>query len=224
LAAVLLAAVPAVRAWLMPQTRERLAQQYGDQIAAFSEEPAARLVARLAADGDQWLDVLLAATLDSRPLIARAAEHELSDRLLQWATLPAKESSPRAAMLGRALAQRAPAIPPEQRAFSRRLALQLVDWPIDGRVIEAGAFIADCQAVLLLPVAEPVEVRVASMLRSDQDLQQVPEPDPMQPQLVLEAPAQVLSVDPIPAPAANAESTNEPSRFVPGKSQRISDE
>jgi hypothetical protein len=223
--ALIVVALQVVRLWVTPRAHDRLAERYHEALAAASDEAAARLVARLAVDDDQWLDLLVAATTDARPLVSQAAEAELRSLVQRWAQLPPSEASPRAAKLAHVLATRAPTCRANGRALFHSLAEQMIGWPIDGRAIDASAFTADCQAVLLLPVAERLEVRVASVQplapAEEKPEQSVDQPVP---ELVLESPAPILSVEATPPPpTASPGSANEPGRFVPGKSQRISD-
>ena len=156
--------------------------------------------------------------------------------MLRWTRLAVDESSPRAARLAHALAATAENLPADRRAFVRSLAHELTVWPVDGRVVDAAQFIADCQTVLLLPLTEPIEVRVAAAPaarlnekgsgvfgdeESNSDENQLPPrtPDPLPP-----APPTVLTIEPSPPPAATATPSNAPQLFVPGRSLRISDE
>src|SRR5207244_4265702 len=93
-----------------------------------------------------------------------AAQLELHELVDRWATLPADESSSRVSPLATALAMHAREVPPGQRHFMHSLAHRLIDWPIDGQQIDAAKFIANCEAVLLLPVVEDPEIRIAATI------------------------------------------------------------
>jgi hypothetical protein len=212
--------------WLLPGTRERLIERYCSDVRTLPEERAARLVSRLAEKDGQWSEVIVAATADDRPLVASAAESELRSLVVRWATLPAAESSPRVAALSRALNETAASLPPDRRSFARSLAHQLIVWPVDGSVIDVAQFIADCEAILLLPVVEPVEIRVASTPPPVRPEPTAPQEGPVLPptELPPEQPPPVLISETIPPPAPAPKSPSEPERFVPDRSLRITDQ
>jgi hypothetical protein len=225
---LLVAGLQVMRAFLLPTTHERLAQRYRMQLAELGDEQAARLVERLAADDDQWLEILVVSAVDLRPLVSQAAQRELRNLVHRWADLPAADSSPRAATLALILAQSARDLAPDQRLIANSLARELITWPIDGRAIDAADFIANCQAVLLLPVAEPVEIRLAAVPVQPSEIVRESEPatepavEPVP--AVIFPPVAVLAPEPVLQPAIAPQAPNEPGRFVPGKSNRISDE
>jgi len=240
--ALILVALEAVWPWFSPRAHEQLAQRYRQALATASADAAAQLLTNLAQDDDQWIDLLSESTLDARPLVARAAATALRGLVQRWATLPPSEASPRAAKLARAMAACAHNCPPDARGLFHSLAEQMIGWPIDGRAIDATAFTVDCQAVLMLPVAERLEVRIALAQPPVQPETKPEEPvDQPMPELVLESAAPILSVEPatpttvptpalpppstlLPAPAPMSHGTNEPARFVPGRGRHISDD
>jgi hypothetical protein len=224
-AALAFAGIRLTASGLLPGAQQRLVQQYRNRILALPEDQAARFVTRLAEKDAPWPEVLVLATADDRPLVAGAAERELRSLVLRLTQLPADESSPQAARLARALALAAAELPPDRRSLMNSLAQQLIVWPIDGRTADAAQFIADCEAVLLLPVAEPIEIRLAAAPPARQE--QVsppgsPELSPAEP--ALQQPPAVLITEPALPPAATPPSLNEPQLFVPGRTLRISDE
>src|SRR5436190_7566689 len=167
LSILVMAAIAVAIGWLVRErllltTHERLTHKYRQEIVALAERQAAGLVARLAQDDDQWLDVIVTATSDDRLLVAQTAETELLGLVAHWAALPAESGSRQAAILAHVLAQQAPNLPADRRHPARSLAQRLIVWPVDGRIVNTGKFIADCQAVLLLPEVEPSEIRVAA--------------------------------------------------------------
>src|SRR5207247_3823772 len=97
-------------------------------------------------------------------------------------------------------AEHAPA-PPERRDFVHALAQRLVVWPVDGRHVNADEMIANCEAALRLPLAEPVEIRLAV------------------------APAPIRASAPPPADDEQRQPQSpEPRRLAPLSGMRISDE
>jgi hypothetical protein len=216
-------------------TLRRLAGHQQHQVAAAVESVAVQTIRRLAQD-DQWLEVIVAATADSRPAVAAAAQAEVLHRMERWQRLPAAESSPHVARLASALAAVAPRLPGEGRRFAHSLAQRLLLWPVDGRAIDAASLIGDCQTVLDLaqgdwPADEPPEWEVAAVPAN---------PPPAAP---LTAPAATPRAEPLtetppgsppqnaasqtdwPPHEANAAKPPEPRRFaVPPRGTRISDE
>jgi hypothetical protein len=240
--ALILVALEVAWPWLSPRAHEQLAQRYRQALATASDDAAAKLLTGLAQDDDKWIDLLAESTLDERLPVARAAATALRGLVQRWAALPPSEASPRAAKLAHALAASAPNCQPDSRSLFHSLAEQMIGWPIDGRAIDASAFTADCQTVLMLPVAERLEVRIALAQPPVQPETKPEEPvADSAPELVVESPAPILSVEPatptaVPPPALPPPSTslqtpvpmspttNEPARFVPGRGRHISDD
>lgn len=212
------------RGRIKPWTQQRLTQQRLHELAGLPEPQAAQLVRRLSPD-DQWLGVFVAATADARPAVAGAGRAALLDRLEHWAQLPAGGSSPRVVTLALLLAEQAPRLSPEHRAFSQSLAHRLLLWPVDSRKVDAAGLIADCEAVLNLPAEEPQEIQLAA---APPPVRPAPPPTPpAQPKIPPPtAPPPVITAQP-PAPLidASGEPPPEPRRFtVPPRGARISDE
>ncbi len=212
-----LAALTVTGAWLfrhalLGSTRQRLVESYQDRLASLPERDAARLIQRLAQNDDQWLEVLVCASADDRPLVSTTAERELQDLIDQWSSLPPQESASRVAMLASLLAEHAVSVPPERRQLAHSLAQRLILWPVDGRRVDAAIFIADCQSVLLLPLAEQAEIRIAA----------VPEIHPAQPAVTPPAPElQQPPLAPVSPPIQT--SSAEPRPFMPSPSLRVSE-
>jgi len=220
------------RPWLRTTTVEQLERQYQAQIVALSPYDAAQLVHQLAEEDSLWLNVLVAASSDARPKVATAAQVELREMIDRWATLLPEESSFRVSQLAEALAQNAASQPPGQRQFIHSLAHRLLDWPIEGQEIDAAKFIANCEAVLLLPVAEDSDIRVAAAVVVSAPPPPA-EPPPALPAAVVpvmppppppQIPAPIVAQEPVPLPQANHETPVEPKQFLPPKAMRISDE
>jgi hypothetical protein len=220
---------------LLPGAHQRLVQQYCQQIKTLPDEKAARFVARLSKNDAEWAEVLIAATADERGLVASTAERELRSLMLRLGQLPGDQRSPHAARLARALATTAPTLPPDRRSLPASLANELVAWPIDSRTIDAAQFIADCESVLLLPITEQAEVRLAAAPSPPEvPLQELSPPPLFIPELVpvestlaestSQPPPVVITPEPASPPVSAPPSPNEPQRFVPGRSTRISDD
>jgi len=148
-----------LRGW----TNRQIVRQRREQIASATDRRAAKLVLQLADGDEQWLEVLVAAWADPRGTVAQAGQVATLGLAQRWQALPPKDATPRFARLARLLAQDAPQMAPERREAAACLAQRLLDLPLDGRALDSAQFIADCQAVLLLPAAPPDEIRLAAL-------------------------------------------------------------
>lgn len=230
IAALTFAGVRLAAGWLLPGAHERLVQQYWATVRALPADKAARFVTHLAENDAEWAEVIVVATADERPLVSSTAERELRSLVLRLARMPAEQSSPHIADLARALAKTVPNLPPDRRSVATSIAHELIAWPIGGRMIDAAQFIADCEAVLLLPVAEPIEIRVAAAPPAPPELS-TPLLEPvslpaLQSEPTIQPPPTVLVNEPdLPPTTITAQpAPNEPQRFVPSRSIRISDD
>src|SRR5262245_31176607 len=160
------AAVWPASAWLLASVRTRLATGYQQSLAELSDQEAARLVRRLAHGDAQWLEVLVQASGDERPDVAKAAATALQGLVARWRTMPPEGTAAGMAKLARLLAQHAPTLPPQRRHLPFLLTQQLIEFPVDGRLIDAAQFIDDCQTVLLLPRSDEPEIRLAAVPES----------------------------------------------------------
>jgi hypothetical protein len=213
-----------LRGWFLDSTRARLTQSYQQRLMLLPERDAARLVQRLAQDQDQWLEILIWASADDRPLVGTTAQRELQDRIDQWASLPLQNSADRAVRLARLLAVYAPSTPPERRHFAHSIAQRLILWPVDGRHLDTASLIADCESVLMLPRADQVEIRVAAAPEVREAapptlVQATPEP-PL-PQPMPETAAQTPTTEP--PPHRIESSFAEPRPFTAAPGLRIPD-
>lgn len=228
------------RANLDRWTRSRLAVQYQRELSRRSDQQAARLVERLAAADDEYLDLVVLALADRRPAVASAAEQALLTRVEIWSQWPSREASPRVAGLASLVARSSDKIPLEQRGFLHRLAERLLAWPVDGQLVDAPRLIADCEQVLRLPLPTLPEVRLASRPAPEVDptdaavapeppapiSERVPLPNQVSPALppAVKSPRVVFPHEPEPLPDANRESQQEPRQFIAPRAMRISDE
>jgi hypothetical protein len=227
------------RTWTFGAVRTRLSHRYQQQIASLPEPQAVRLVRRLGEDDSQWLDVLFAASGDERPAVAAAAERHLRELVDRWAEMPPGESSPIVASLAGVLAQQAPQLSAERRRLAHALAQRLIEWPLDARRVDVAQLIADCESVLLLPRAEPLERGRDSLVENHlpepttplgQSLP-TPLPSPAEPPEVRVAatpsppgPQPQPAPPPASLPDANREVSVEPRPFSATGPMRISDD
>jgi len=212
-----LASLTVVGAWrirhrLLDSTQQRLVRSYQQRLISLPEREAASLIQRLAQSDDQFLEILVWASADDRPLVSTTAQRELQDLVDQWSNLPSQDSSNRAVRLARLLAVHAASMPPERRDLAHSLAQRLILWPVDGGHEDTARFIADCRSVLLLPQAEQSEIRVAA----------VPEPRPAEP---VAAPPVLELQQPLiaPAPQESEQTSGEPRPFTASPALRITD-
>jgi hypothetical protein len=217
-------------------THAGLAAQHQRQLAQLSEDGAARLIARLAEADDEYLDLIVLSLADPRPAVADAAEQSLEGRMDRWSQWRTDQASSRVAALASLLAESAEQIPPERRACVQRLALQLLTWPVDGTQVDAPQLIADCEALLRLPLPAASEIRIADRPAEVRDAVPLPvEPAPapaplpldMQPEpppVVDRSPGVPFPREPEPLEGASREKPSEPRQFIAPKAIRISDE
>jgi hypothetical protein len=204
MAAVIVSASSRARTWLRVGVRDRLTQKYQQRLGGLTERQAALLVRRLARANGDWLDVLVAASADDRPAVAAAADTELRELVDRWAELP-EENAPHIADLAGLLAQQAPRLPAERRQLAHSLAQRLIDWPIDGRLVDSAQLIADCESVLVLPRIDFSVARVAAA-SEPRSAEPVAKPPPPAAPVLPSAPAVSLSpasgsiLDATPAP------------------------
>ena len=94
----------------------------------------------------------------SPPLPAKC----LADLLTRWESLSADQSAPRVGRLARALAAIAPHVPPSRRRELHDLAARVLVWPLDADGVNAPQVLADCEAILRVPLRSEDEVRIAA--------------------------------------------------------------
>ena len=191
------------RSRLLSASRQRLAQQHIQRVGLLSDQEAARLIARLATSDAEWLEVIVAAWCDERAEVSAAAASGLNDLVGSWSALAISERSERAGELARLLAKGGPSVPAERRHLARSLAQRMIVWPVDPMAVDPASFIADCQSVLLLPVAEPSEIRIAA----------APEPRATEPTLVEPQATEIRPAEPA--------TLQEPTPSLPGEPRRL---
>lgn len=125
-----------------------LAEHWQRQLATMPETDAGILVQRAARVGEAGIPVLVEALASPRPGVAQAGSRALLDELSRWKTLPASESSPKLAILARALADRADRFSDDAQHDAAGLAGQILLWPLDESKADRARVIACCQRVL----------------------------------------------------------------------------
>lgn len=210
-----------IRERLDAWTQTRLVSQQRERLLALPEAGAARLVQQLATDHN-YQELVLQSLADTRPQVADAAERGLGKMVDAWEHLPDSDASPRVARLARELVIASDKLPPTRRRFAHALAERLLWWPVDKQQIDGSRLIADCEAVLRLPL--PVEVPYRVAIRpaappaiSTEEL--VTDEPPAE-----ELPRVIDQQPPAPLIDANSEAAVEPRQFIAPRSLRISDD
>lgn len=210
-----------IRSRLDAWTRTRLAAEQRERLLELPEAGAARLIEQLATD-DDYLELVAHSLIDARPQVADSAERGLITMIDRWESLPASDASPRVARLARELARTSDELPPTRRRIAHTLAERLLWWPVEKQQIDGSRLIADCEAVLRLPL--PVEVPYRVAVRPSAPAAIAPA-EPVAEESSAEVLPRVIDQQP-PAPLidANREAAVEPRQFIAPRSLRISDD
>jgi len=133
-------------------TERAKAERLGSELlAAESPEQAAAIARELGALDDSAIRPLVQALVSEEPLVSAAAWEEINRRLAAWRELSRKASGTKVAALARELAEWRESIPLEHQRGVRRWAEAILFWPLKGSQADAGAVMADCEAILELP-------------------------------------------------------------------------
>ena len=163
--AVLAAGGVAARGPLREWTRGHLRERHLQRIAALIEPQAAAAVRQAIELDVDAPSVLAPLLMDERPAVVEAAGEAIDRLLADWGRLPAEESSSRVEALAHELAIVAPKLAEDRRRWLHLLATRLVLWPLVGDVADRGQVVADCEALMRLPVPSEPELRVAATAR-----------------------------------------------------------
>jgi hypothetical protein len=143
-------------------TRARIEQSLVRQIAALEENDAAALVLGFDSHNQRAIPALAFALADPRPAVAEAAQHTIGRLIADWQLLPAGEAAPRVASLAQHLAAHGNQVALRRRAWLRDLAARLLVWPIPSQSDLSVATIAQCEAILRLPLPTEADLRIAA--------------------------------------------------------------
>lgn len=140
--------------WRTGRPQDWLAGRLGHHLQSVPDEYVEVELQQLA----QLDGIGLLAVVDSlaspRRSVAQAAGVVLEQQLDRWRGLPREQSSRAVGELAHQLARRVHRWPTAARGPARDLALRILDWPVDGRVVDRAALIANCQQVLSAPPAD----------------------------------------------------------------------
>jgi len=153
-AAVLLGGLVVALLWRTGRAQDWLAGRLGHHLQSVPDERVEVELQQLAQLDGIGLLVVVDSLASPRRSVAHAAGVTLEQQLDRWRGLPREQSSRAVGALAHHLARRVHRWPAAARGPARDLALRILDWPVDGRVVERAALIADCQQVLSAPPAD----------------------------------------------------------------------
>ena len=131
----------------------RTMQRDLDRVA---DENAADHLRKIATFGEPAIPIVVGELASSYPPRSAAAYRVLNEELAKWRSLPPVDSSRRVAVLGRELAAHQPQMSSTPAAGAARLAMEILNWPVDRQAIDAVRLLADCRRVVgQQPVREP---------------------------------------------------------------------
>jgi hypothetical protein len=132
-------------------------------IASLPQRAAAAKVRELLALDAEAINTIVPLLADKREPVADAAHDAIADLLTRWEPLAPRQSSPKIERLARELAAIAPHVPASRRQELHGLAARVLVWPVDADSASAPQVLADCEAVLRLPLLKEDDVRVATL-------------------------------------------------------------
>ena len=126
-----------------------LAEHCRNQLDTVPDDRAALLLEGVAQLGEPGIPVLVEALGSERESVATSGRRALFGQLRRWETLPAREYSPKLAILTEALAERVDQFGPTARADARDLATRILRlWTLDENVVDPPQVIGWCEEVL----------------------------------------------------------------------------
>jgi hypothetical protein len=210
--------------WLVARTEaQKLAI-----VAELTPREAAKHVLGLSPFDGSTPAILVAALVDQRPEVSRAAEEALARAVDRWSELRPDEAAPRVAALAEGLARIAPELDEDRRYAAHRLAQRLIVWPLASPE-ESAATIAACESVLRLPAPRVPDEgwRVASLpAAAEPSIADDPPaeilPPVVEPPIVpVEQPRPIPGISPERIPDASSERPVEPRQFLAPRATRI---
>jgi len=126
-----------------------LAEHCRSQLDTVPDDRAAPLLEGVAQLGQPGIPVLVQAMGSERECVAAGARLALFREMRRWERLPARQYSPKLAILAKALAERVDQFGPTARADARELATRIVTrWSLDRTVVDPTQVIDRCEKVL----------------------------------------------------------------------------
>lgn len=197
-------------------------------IAALPERAAAAKVRELLALDAEGIGTIVSLLADKRDAVADAARDAIADLLTRWESLTPRQSSPKIERLARELAAIAPHVPASRRQELHDLAARVLVWPVDADSASAPQVLADCEAILRLPLPEEDDVRVAALPAAEPSL--VPTSDMQEPAEIAvpmpvivpqpASPPTLVEVAPSPEPPPFYGQPSEPERLIDASRER----
>jgi hypothetical protein len=131
-----------------------LAAYWRWQLAGAADNQCEAVLDQLGNLGEAGIPAMAEALGSTRESLARPAGHLLWKEVGDWARQPSPAGSPKFAALAHQLAWRLPSFDPAARAVAADLAMEILRQPLDGRVVDRSAVLADCDRILQATAAE----------------------------------------------------------------------
>jgi hypothetical protein len=131
-----------------------LAAYWRWQLAGAADNQCEAVLEQLGKLGEAGVPAMVEALGSTRQSVARPAGRLLWREVHNWAREPAQASSAKLAALAGQLARQVSSFDPGVRAVAADLATEILRQPLDGRVIDRSAVLADCDRILRATAAD----------------------------------------------------------------------
>ncbi len=131
-----------------------LAAYWRWQLAGAPDNQCQAVLEQLGNLGEAGIPATAEALGSTRESVARPARDVLWKEIRDWARQPSPAGSPKFAALASQLARRLPSFDPAVRAVAADLATEILRQPLDDRVVDRSAVLADCDRILQATAAE----------------------------------------------------------------------
>jgi hypothetical protein len=131
-----------------------LAAYWRWQLAGAADNQCQVVLEQLGNLGEVGIPAMVEALGSTRQNVTQEAERVLWKEIHDWARQPPAASSQELAVLARQLARQLPSFDPAARAVAADLATEILRQPLDGRVVDRTAVLADCDRILQATAAE----------------------------------------------------------------------
>ena len=127
---------------------EMLAQRWQNQLSRVENDQVLTQMRRIAQLNDAGTRVLVESLASHRLSVVKAAKTVIAEQVERWRLLPAKQSTPRVAVLANHLSTWVRQFGPDERRAAGDLATQILLWPLDAKSVDRSELIARCETVL----------------------------------------------------------------------------
>jgi hypothetical protein len=131
-----------------------LAAYWRWQLAGAADNQCEAVLEQLGNLGETGIPATAEALGSTRESVARPAGRLLWKEVRDWARQPSPAGSPKLAALASQLARRLPSFGPAARAVAADLATEILRQPLDGRIVDRSAMLADCDRILQATAAQ----------------------------------------------------------------------